>query len=604
MRDAMRDADATRLHADGCLPLSERPDWALCDFAEHMKAEWHDFIVDWLEKRRAEWFGGDGGMHGADRPGARVAELLSRELRAHGIFISATHASIDDDTWAQSGPRFYASIIRAARAPGGCCDASGRAPRPPPALERTLWPDAAEAAAPHVTELGWTLVPPNSPPQEVHADISGAYAGDGMERKATGRFHHIAWKPAATGGTPTTEVVAGAFTEGEVVDEDYAALYQPAVECGAPCLIIDSECLHRGAAYNGGGAWGATCTVQLSSTSGWPALHSGGRCCAELRELTFPIVPAAPPQEATPPPQATPPPKEALKRRAPADGVDGLAGRLRRRGFAELPDGLPAAWRDWALIGFVEEKHAAWADAVVEELAALRELWPAAYEGARPGERAAAAATQRLRQRGIDVDVYTPQPSQADAPPFLETGPRFYVSLTAAARAHFGAGGVPAMPAALRSALWPADAAERDGVHRARGIGWTLAPPHSDPQTLHADLWATPPAEGGAAAPRFVHVLWKRGDDACTTEFVPGGFTRGDVDDDHYGRVARADGARALVGNGEVLHRGAATGGAWASTLSIELCSPAGWRAWERGTGGTYAAVDDPEYAMLVLEGE
>ena len=83
MRDAMRDADATRLHADGCLPLSERPDWALCDFAEHMKAEWHDFIVDWLEKRRAEWFGGDGGMHGADRPGARVAELLSRELRAH-----------------------------------------------------------------------------------------------------------------------------------------------------------------------------------------------------------------------------------------------------------------------------------------------------------------------------------------------------------------------------------------------------------------------------------------------------------------------------------------------------------------------------------------
>ena len=106
------------------------------------------------------------------------------------------------------------------------------------------------------------------------------------------------------------------------------------------------------------------------------------------------------------------------------------------------------------------------------------------------------------------------------------------------------------------------------------------------------------------AAPRFVHVLWKRGDDSCTTEFVPGGFTRGDVDDDHYGRVARAEGARALVGNGEVLHRGAATGGAWASTLSIELCSPAGWRAWERGTGGTYAAVDDPEYAMLVLEGE
>ena len=96
MRDAMRDADATRLHADGCLPLNERPDWALCDFAERMKAEWHDFIVDWLEKRRAEWFGGDGGMHGADRPGARVAELLSRELRAHGIFISATHASIDD----------------------------------------------------------------------------------------------------------------------------------------------------------------------------------------------------------------------------------------------------------------------------------------------------------------------------------------------------------------------------------------------------------------------------------------------------------------------------------------------------------------------------
>ena len=78
------------------------------------------------------------------------------------------------------------------------------------------------------------------------------------------------------------------------------------------------------------------------------------------------------------------------------------------------------------------------------------------------------------------------------------TGPRFYVSVTKAAAAEFAAAGsaggaedgealLPPMPAGLRAALWP-EAGPRE-VSRIRGLGWALAPPGSDPQDLHADLW-------------------------------------------------------------------------------------------------------------------
>ncbi|CAK0788617.1 unnamed protein product, partial [Prorocentrum cordatum] len=60
----------------------------------------------------------------------------------------------------------------------------------------------------------------------------------------------------------------------------------------------------------------------------------------------------------------------------------------------------------------------------------------------------------------------------------------------------------------------------------------------------------------------------------------------------------------------EVIHRGAATapapapGGPWPSTLSLELCTPSGWEAWESfSTGGT---VNDPasseDWRMLLIQ--
>ena len=103
---------ASKARSAGCAPPS-------LEIKKHLpKSAWHDRIVDWLEAHRGEWFGGEGGMHGGSRPGARVAALLSRELRAHGIFVSATHPSqAEAPPYEDTGPRFYASIIMAARAP-------------------------------------------------------------------------------------------------------------------------------------------------------------------------------------------------------------------------------------------------------------------------------------------------------------------------------------------------------------------------------------------------------------------------------------------------------------------------------------------------------
>ena len=92
----------------------------------------------------------------------------------------------------------------------------------------------------------------------------------------------------------------------------------------------------------------------------------------------------------------------------------------------------------------------------------------------RPGEAAASLVSAKLRELGIAV--YSPPPSQSDEPPYACTGPRFYVSVTAAAAEAFGGHDrVPPVPPSLRAALWP-HAADAAGVDRIRGLGWTLAP--------------------------------------------------------------------------------------------------------------------------------
>ena len=109
----------------------------------------------------------------------------------------------------------------------------------------------------------------------------------------------------------------------------------------------------------------------------------------------------------------------------------------------------------------------------------------------RPGEEAAALVSKQFKKEGLAV--YVPPPCQEEAPPFRDTGPRFYVSVTAAAAERFAPdGGVgPALPRELAALLWP-HSDDMDGMPRARGLGWALSPPGSDPQTLHNDIWGGP----------------------------------------------------------------------------------------------------------------
>ena len=62
--------------------------------------------------------------------------------------------------------------------------------RPPENLARLLWPNEWEGASPHITEMGWTVVPPNSSPQQVHADI--------VSNSPCGSVHRERWSNMST----------------------------------------------------------------------------------------------------------------------------------------------------------------------------------------------------------------------------------------------------------------------------------------------------------------------------------------------------------------------------------------------------------------------
>ena len=244
-------AAAARLAQRGWCPLDGPPVWAPVAFCEAMHARWGARIVALLEAERPRWFAncgeaeaeaggdggggdGDGGGGGGDggveeRPGAAAARVASAALAAEGagIVVSAAHPCKSRwEPWEVTGPRFYASIIEAALRPmpagltagrpactgalgghgaaplvehsgGGGIAEGGALPPPPPQLRALLWAASeADAAAPRLTELGWTLVPPHSDPQALHADIaSSPDAPDGHPRAGVGRFHHLLWKP-------------------------------------------------------------------------------------------------------------------------------------------------------------------------------------------------------------------------------------------------------------------------------------------------------------------------------------------------------------------------------------------------------------------------
>ena len=201
------------------------------------------------------------------------------------MVVTATHPSVDESSWELAGPRWYASVIDVARARSAA--APRGAPQPSKALARACWRGAEEFAA--VTELGWTVVPPSSQPQQLHADI----CGDDGERGG-GRFYHVFWKEAA-GAVCTTLVSPGRFggDGAQPRDCDYADQRRVA----SRVVVIDSEILHRGAATRAGAAWSATRTAQFCSHAGYVALRCGGRCSAADLERTLPLRPTTTPRE-------------------------------------------------------------------------------------------------------------------------------------------------------------------------------------------------------------------------------------------------------------------------------------------------------------------
>ena len=139
------------------------------------------------------------------------------------------------------------------------------------------------------------------------------------------------------------------------------------------------------------------------------------------------------------------------------------ASNLRSPGWVGLSHGLPRHWA-WGVFSLVEALHEAHADQISASLAAALDAEEAedaeeaaeAAEGrerkvartssaegstrldssaapqdnARPGERAAAKVTAELHRHGLAISVYAGPPSQSQAPPYADSGSRFYVSAT------------------------------------------------------------------------------------------------------------------------------------------------------------------------------
>jgi hypothetical protein len=89
------------LHYEGIHVLSDarrnalHGHWAVLSYVEEMHTRWHAVCVEALQALESRWFEGvhDEGL----RPGAMAAEEVSRSLRPHGIFVTATHPSMEDE---------------------------------------------------------------------------------------------------------------------------------------------------------------------------------------------------------------------------------------------------------------------------------------------------------------------------------------------------------------------------------------------------------------------------------------------------------------------------------------------------------------------------
>ena len=236
---------ARELHEAGFTGLKSVPDWPPLAFAEAQHGQWSATVIRLLSE--ANWCVSTDG-----RPGDAAAEYANNALRGLGanIWVSTTHPSAPDMWEADEygGPRWYVSIIEAAwQQRSGCCDEEGRLPPLPPTLVDVLWPNETDGGKPWLTELGWTVVPPHSSPQQWHADIVRCEPEPpGWIRSAHGRFHHIAFKADRT-TAPTTEGVRGAFdyaTGDERIPHGWADARVETMTA-LPCVLFDSELVHR-----------------------------------------------------------------------------------------------------------------------------------------------------------------------------------------------------------------------------------------------------------------------------------------------------------------------------------------------------------------------
>lgn len=266
----------TQLQADGWLELGKLPDWDVFDMVEGYYAKYNDRVQFLLERERPRWF--EDVEERDVRPGYVVARELSRRFEEKGIFISAVHPSVADDEakdYPSTGPRFYVSVMPAAMK-------RGPAPPLPKDAACLLWPDEEDRIKPYITEVGWTMVPPDSDAQAMHADITSYDEEITDPRKeGHGRFHHFIWKPDRTSNC-TTGVVSNAFTNGKLKNWMYDNIHR----VSSPTVVLDSEMCHCGGP-TGPGKWTASCTVQLCSSTGWKPLQT--RASKNLLQYTCPI---------------------------------------------------------------------------------------------------------------------------------------------------------------------------------------------------------------------------------------------------------------------------------------------------------------------------
>ena len=239
---------AELLHKRGWveLPAVSR-EWDAVRFVEahHRKLSAH--IQQLLSEHRHLWDAADkdGGEYVA-RPGTTVARMVTAQLAKDfpklKVWVSVTHPSVEwsaeSVTWENAGPRFYVSVLPTAMD-------IGVAAAPPEQLRDALWPGASGVHNCWLTEMGWTVVPPKSSAQMLHADIVLPMTPSmpDLPPRSTlrhGRFHHLAWKADGVSKC-TTEVVSRTFTNGALREADYDRLEK----VNSTCVILDSEMTHR-----------------------------------------------------------------------------------------------------------------------------------------------------------------------------------------------------------------------------------------------------------------------------------------------------------------------------------------------------------------------